>query len=139
MSLYICITKPYSISNYKKKESYLIYRVNLFYSHPIALFFPFIWITIFYFPTIFVFILNSNIASVYWFVSAWLLCLLVCMFARKGGVVTQRVCVKPTGLSQLGFMSLMWQLFAGVGTPARRAQPFEPPVTADLNLLTHTL
>jgi len=101
MSLYICITKPYSISNYKKKESYLIYRVNLFYSHPIALFFPFIWITIFYFPTIFVFILNSNIASVYWFVSAWLLCLLVCMFARKGGVVTQRVCVKPAGLSLL--------------------------------------
>jgi len=139
MSLYICITKPYSRNNYKNKESYLIYRVNLFYSHPVALFLPFIWITIFYFPTIFVCLfwiailpLCIDLLALGCFV-----CWFVCLPGKEG--LSSRGFVKPIGLSLQGLKPLLWQMLQGVGTLGSRAQPFEPPVTADLNLLTHTL
>jgi len=138
MSLYICITKTHS-GNMRKK-SYLIYRVNLLYSHPVALLLPFIWITIFYFPTIFVCLfwiailpLCIDLLALGCFV-CWFVCL-----PGKEGLSPRGFVSSPQGCHYKGWNSCRDKCSWGLVPTGSIAQPFEPPVTADLNLLTHTL
>jgi len=113
MSLYICITKPHSRNSYKEKD-YLIYRVNLFYSHPGALFLPFIWITIFYFPTIFVCLfwiailpLCIDLLALGCFV-CWFVCL-----PGKEGLSPRGFVSSPRGCHCRGLKPLLWHQHLG--------------------------